>query len=176
MKPQLYFILLGYVGQHRTTEKERVLGSGPTWLSPSSTLRIKQLYFRCCKDFFNENDGKSSDIVNIYYVLTTLSAEHVLAFKTIMKGRQPPSFIKRNIISEGLGLMTTPYFSRKKRLVQRGREQDKVTRGLKAEKADTLKRGLCHIHAKSAEMIILPLPRDYGSICFEFCKKHKGQK
>lgn len=26
---------------------------------------------------FNENDGKSSDIVNIYYVLTTLSAEHV---------------------------------------------------------------------------------------------------
>lgn len=56
--------------------------------------------------------------------------------------------------------MTVPYFRR----------------GFKAEKADILQRGLCHIHAKSAEMIILPLSRDYGSICLDICKKYKGQK
>lgn len=56
--------------------------------------------------------------------------------------------------------MTAPYFRR----------------GFKAKKADTLQRSLCHIDAKSAEMIILPLSRDYGSICLKFCKKYKGQK
>lgn len=72
--------------------------------------------------------------------------------------------------------MTASYFSRKNRLVQRVKEKDKVRRGLNAEKADTLQRGLCYIHAKSAEMIILPLSRDYGSICLEFCKKYRRQK
>lgn len=33
LKPHLYFILLGYVGQLSITEKEWVLGSEPTWLS-----------------------------------------------------------------------------------------------------------------------------------------------
>lgn len=72
--------------------------------------------------------------------------------------------------------MTAPCFSRKNRLVERVKGKDKVRRGLKAEKADTLQIGLCRIHANSAEMIILPLSRDYGSICLEFCKKYKGQK
>lgn len=78
LKPQLYFILLGYVGKHRITEKNMGFGVRPHLAFSFFHLEDeKQLYFRCCKDFFNENDGNSSYIVNIYYLLTTLSAEHV---------------------------------------------------------------------------------------------------
>lgn len=140
---------------------------------PFSHLRIKQLHLEgIARNTINDNDGNNSYILNTYYLLTMLSAEkcYVIQFQNNYKKAEncPPSFIQRNVTSEA-GTHNSSLLQQEEKLVQRVKEKAKVRRGLKAEKTDTFQRGLCHIHAKSIEMIILPLSRDYGSICLEFC-------
>lgn len=92
------------------------------------------------------------------------------SFKTTTKGRKlATKFYSKKCYLWEAGTHDSSLLEQEKKLVQRVKEKAKVRRRLKAEKADTFQRGLCHIHAKSVEMIILPLSRDYGSICLEFC-------
>ena len=139
---------------------------------PFSHLRIKQLHL----------EGIARNTINDQWQQQFLYTEHLLfthyaecwkmlwfSFKTTTKGRNlATKFYSKKFYLWEVVLTTAPYFSRKK-TGTRVKEKAKVRRGWKAEKADTFQRGLCHIHAKSAEMIILPLSRAYGSVCLEFC-------
>lgn len=141
---------------------------------PFSHLRIKQLHLEgIARNTINDNDGNNSYILNTYYLLTMLSAEkcYVIQFQNNYKRQKTGHQVlfKEMLPLREAGTHNSSLLQQEEKLVQRVKEKAKVRRGLKAEKADTFQRGLCHIHAKSIEMIILPLSRDYGSICLEFC-------
>lgn len=113
---------------------------------PFSHLRIKQLHLEgIARNTINDNDGNNSYILNCtYYLLTMLSAEkcYVIQFQNNYKRQKnwPPSFIQRNVTSEGWYSQQL-LLQQEEKLVQ-VKEKAKVRRGLKAEKADTFQKRL----------------------------------
>lgn len=147
----------------------------------SYAWRSKQLYFRkCCKDYINDNTATALRYWTYYFT----HCDECWTYYLIQFSKQPkkvetwpPSFIKRNVTSEGLGLMTAPLFSAGK--TDWHKEWRKRTRwrerGLKDEKADTLQRGLCRFHAESAEWSSYLCPETMAAFASSSVKNTKDR-